>query len=271
MVTGPEDTLYEHLARIGKALASPGRLTLLALLGQAERTVERLVRAAGLAVANTSRHLQVLRSARLVEASREGSCVRYRLADAAVGRFWLALESLGRDRLAEIEQLMRDRFAGQPGVEPVTREDLCERLRKGETVLLDVRPAEEYRTAHIRGAVSVPLAELETRLRELPRSREIVAYCRGPYCLLAAQALEMLRRRGYRARRFEDGVLEWRARGLPVEAGSEEPHRGRGTHASQAGRTPPGRGRASGRTKGAASARHTAARRTPRSPSRTRI
>ena len=216
-----EKDLYQQLARLGKAVASAARLELLDLLRQGPRTVESVAHAAGLTVANASQHLRVLRAARLVEAEKTGQFVTYRLAEESVGAFFQALRSLGERRLAEIESLLR-RFREAPdSLEPVAKKALVRRIRKGEVILLDVRPAEEYRAAHIAGAVSVPLKELPARLAALPRGKEIVAYCRGPYCVLAVEAVKILRARGLGAVRLEDGVPEWRARGLPVVAGAE--------------------------------------------------
>lgn len=211
-----KDQLYEQFARIGKALASPKRLELLDLLAQGERTVESLAKEASLSLANCSQHLQVLREARLVEARKEGLYVFYRLADEAVGGLWLALRSLAERRLADIERIIRDYFEVPETLEPIGRGELLERVRQGAVTLLDVRPAEEYLAGHIPGAVSLPLEELERRLAELPRDQEIIAYCRGPYCVFAVHAVELLRTRGFTARRFEEGVPEWRLAGLPV-------------------------------------------------------
>lgn len=214
-----KDQIYEQFARIGKALASPKRLELLDLLSQTERTVESLAKEASLSIANCSQHLQVLRVARLVETRKEGLYVFYRLADEAVGEFWLALRSLGERRLTEVERIVRDYFESPEVLEPIDRQELLDRVREGRVVALDVRPAEEYRAGHIPGAVSVPLEELERRLIELPRDQEIIAYCRGPYCLFAIHAVELLRKRGFSARCFREGIPEWRAAGLPVAIG----------------------------------------------------
>ena len=216
-----KDQLYEQFARIGKALASPKRLELLDLLAQGERTVESLTREASLGLANCSQHLQVLREARLVEARKEGLYVFYCLADEAVGGLWLALRSLAEGRLADIQRVVRDYFEVPEALEPVGRRELLEWVREGHVTLLDVRPAEEYRAGHIPGAVSVPMEELERRLAELPTDQEIIAYCRGPYCVFAVHAVELLRERGFTARRFEEGVPEWRVAGLPVTVGQE--------------------------------------------------
>lgn len=217
--TQTKRAIYEHLARIGKAVASPGRLELLDLLCQAPRTVEALAREAGMSMANASQHLQVLRAARLVEGEKRGLFVAYRLADEAVCEFYLSLRDLAERRLVEVEGIVRDFLAGNPNLEPTSGEALLARARNGEVVVLDVRPPEEYAAGHLPAAVSMPLKTLRQRLAELPRDREIVAYCRGPYCVLAVEAVELLRRRGFRARRLADGVPDWRARGLPVEGG----------------------------------------------------
>jgi ArsR family transcriptional regulator len=168
---------------------------------------------------NTSAHLQVLRRARLVETRREGVKIFYRVADDAVCRFYIALRDLGRARLAEVEQIVRDYFDAPDELEPVSREALLERVHRGEAAVIDVRPAEEYAAGHVPGAVSIPLAELRQRLGELPAGVEIVAYCRGPYCVLAPEALTVLRASGFPARRLEDGFPEWRLAGMPVEVG----------------------------------------------------
>jgi rhodanese-related sulfurtransferase len=216
-----KDRVYEQLARIGKAVASPQRLELLDLLSQGPRTVEHLAREAHLTVANTSRHLQVLRAARLVEAEKEGVFVRYHLADEAVADFFRSLRVLAASRLAELDQIARQFFKDRDVPEPVDRRALLARARKGLVTVLDVRPTEEYRSGHIPGAISLPLHELKERLAELPRDQNIVAYCRGPYCVLAAQAVELLQEHGFRAVRLEDGVADWRARGLPIAVGEQ--------------------------------------------------
>lgn len=215
-----KDRVYEQLARIGKATASPQRLELLDLLSQGPRTVENLAQEVHLTVANTSRHLQILRAARLIDAEKEGVFVRYRIADEAVADFFRSLRVLAANRLAELDQIARQFFTDQDALEPVDRKALLARARKGLVTVLDVRPTEEYQAGHITGAVSIPLAELKDRLAELPRDREIVAYCRGPYCVLAAQAVALLQERGFHAVRLEDGVADWRAHGLPVAVGN---------------------------------------------------
>lgn len=216
-----ETVFYDHFARIGKALASGRRVELLDVLCQGERSVEALARAARMSVTNTSQHLHILRSARLVEARKQGTKVIYRVADEDVCRFFLQLCELAHARLAEVDQLVRCHLDGDP-FDAVTREELLERVERGDVLVLDVRPPEEFAAGHIAGAVSVPLEELEDRLDALPAEGEIVAYCRGPYCLLASRALELLRANGFRARRLEDGFPEWRLAGLPVAVGEEE-------------------------------------------------
>ena len=199
----------------------PGRLELLDLLTQGPRTVEGLAREAGISVANASQHLRILRAARLVEAEKRGLFVIYRLADQGVGDFFLTLRTLAEDRLADIERIVRQFMEGRESLEPVERESLLDRVREGVVTVVDVRPREEYQAGHIPGAVSVPLKELESYLSRLPSDRRIVAYCRGPYCVLAIEAVEILRAHGFRATRLDDGVLEWRARGLPISVGGE--------------------------------------------------
>ncbi len=214
--------IYQQLSRIGKAVASPARLQLLDLLCQGPRTVESLAREADLSLANASQHLRVLHAARLVETEKSGVFVTYRLADPSVCEFFHSMRSLGEARLAEIESILRQFREAPDSLEPVEKKTLISRVRKGEVILLDVRPAEEYRAAHIAGAVSVPLKELKVRLSQLPRDKEIVAYCRGPYCIFAIEAVRLLKRKGFKAKRLEDGVPEWCAQGLPVDVGDEQ-------------------------------------------------
>jgi len=213
------DALYQQLARVGQAIASGPRLALLDLLRQGPRTVEALAQQAGLTLANASQHLKVLRQARLVEAEKRGIFVTYRVADQAVDDFYGALRGLAETRLAEVQQIAQTFVEKRGSLEPIDRPLLLRRVRAGKVTVLDVRPVEEYRAAHIPGAVSVPLKQLEKYLDRLSKGREIVAYCRGPYCVLAPEAVKLLRARGYRAIALGDGVGEWRARGLPVAAG----------------------------------------------------
>jgi rhodanese-related sulfurtransferase/DNA-binding transcriptional ArsR family regulator len=211
-----KDTLFEQFARIGRALGSPKRLELLDLLAQGERSVDALAGLTGMSLTNTSAHLQVLARARLVATRRQATRVLYRLADDRVARLVGELRALAHARLAEVDQALRAYLDGPSDPEPVTRAELAARLRRGDVVVLDVRPAEEYAAGHIPGAVSVPIERLEAEIGRLPRDGEIVAYCRGPYCLYAPSAVRLLRERGFAARRLEDGLPEWRLAGLPV-------------------------------------------------------
>lgn len=217
-----KDASYGQLARIGKALASPKRLELLDLLCQAERTVEALAAETKMSVANTSQHLQVLQAGRLVEASKHGRYVLYRLGDVLVSDFFRSFRLLAEDRLAEMEQIRRRFFDDGAALDAVDRDTLLQRVQQGKAIVIDVRPIPEYLTAHIRTALPIPLEQLEQRLSELPRGKEIVAYCRGPYCVLAKEAVELLRARGLRARRLEDSVHDWRAQGRPIASGAEQ-------------------------------------------------
>ncbi|MHB1510925.1 MAG: ArsR/SmtB family transcription factor [Acidimicrobiales bacterium] len=228
---GTRTDLYEQLARIGKVVVHPKRIELLDLLCQAERSVEALAAATGLKLSTASAHLQIMRQARLVETRRDGTRVYYRAGGEEVCRFVTALGDIGRARLAEVDQILRSIAAGSSGsgsggeaAERVTRAELLERARAGAVVVLDVRPAEEYAAGHIPGAVSLPLEHLEARLDELDPEIEVVAYCRGPLCLLAPEAVATLRARGMQARCLEDGLPEWRGAGLPVAAGVAAPH-----------------------------------------------
>jgi rhodanese-related sulfurtransferase len=209
-------SIYEQLARIGKAIANRRRLELLDLLCQEPRTVEALAKEAGLGLANASQQLKALREARLVEAEKSGLFVTYRLADEQVCRFFRALRLLAETRLVEIEEITRRFLEAHQSMQPVDREQLLAKVRDGAVTVLDVRPPEEFHAGHLPGALSIPLKELERRLSELPRDREIVAYWRGPYCVLAVEAVEMLRARGFTAFRLEDGIPDWQARGYPI-------------------------------------------------------
>lgn len=211
-----KELLYGQFARIGRAVSSPRRLELLDLLGQAPRTVEAIATEAGMSIANASQHLQALRAARLVEASKDGLFVTYRLASEDVGQFYRSLRALAAGRLLEVEQVTREYFETPAAFPPARRGWLLKQARLGRVTVLDVRPLVEYRAGHLPTAVSIPLEELEKRLAELPRSRKVVAYCRGPYCVMAGAAVAMLRRRGFDAIRLEDGVHEWKEQGLEV-------------------------------------------------------
>lgn len=209
--------IYEQIARIGKAVASPGRLELLDLLSQGPRTVDALAAQSGQSVANTSHHLQVLRRSRLVDAEKAGLHVIYRLAHSEVATFFLHLRTLAQSRLAEVERISRQYLEERGALEAVGNDELLRRVRAGEVTIVDVRPHEEYVAGHIPGAISLPLAELKKNISGLPKGRDIVAYCRGPYCVMALDAVDILRRKGFRAHRMEHGVVEWRARGGRVE------------------------------------------------------
>jgi rhodanese-related sulfurtransferase/DNA-binding transcriptional ArsR family regulator len=212
-----KDSLYAQFARLGHAVSTPKRLELLELLSQGEKTVEQLAEQSATPLKNTSAHLRVLRQARLVETRRDGQHVWYRLADEAVAAFLLALQALGRHRYAEVREIAESYLERRDTLEPIAPVELRRRLDAGDVTLLDVRPADEFAAGHIPGALSVPVAELADRLRELPKRKEIVAYCRGPYCVLAVTAVELLRQRGYRARRLIESIPAWRARGYPID------------------------------------------------------
>ncbi len=205
---------------MGKAVASPRRLELLDLLCQGPRTVDELAKQAGQSLPNTSHHLQVLRAARLVEAEREGLFVTYRLADEKVCAFFSALRGLAESRLAEVELVRREYLESRGAMEPIPRAELLDRVSRGEVTVLDVRPHDEYAAGHIPGALSVPLDRLGSFLDQLPRDREVVAYCRGPYCVLALDAVDMLSGHGFSATRLEDSVADWQAAGFEIEIGA---------------------------------------------------
>ena len=212
-----KDLLYDQFARVGKAVANPHRLELLDLLAQGERTVESLAQEASLPVANASQHLQALRRAALVEVRREGLYAYYRLADERVFRLCQAIRELGEQRLAEVDRLVATYLKDRDGLESIDASSLARRLRDDDVIVLDVRPAEEYDAGHIPGARSIPIDDLERRLQELPRASEIIAYCRGPYCVFSDEAVALLNNHGYQARRLEYGLPDWRSEGLPVE------------------------------------------------------
>lgn len=206
----------EQLARLGKALGAPARIRILELLAQRPRTVERLAADAGQSIANASQHLRVLREARLVETQRDGVFITYRLASPEVGELLVRLREIGEQQLAELSAARAALAARTADVEQIDRKTLVRRLREGEAILIDVRPEAEFVAGHLPGARSIPLAELKSRIAELPRNAEVVAYCRGPYCTLAVDAVRLLVRNGRRAQRLEDGVAEWQRAGLRV-------------------------------------------------------
>jgi len=216
----PKAGVYAQFARIGKALASPARLEILDLLAQGEKTVEEIAEQARLGLKNASAHLGVLRQARLVEGRKEAPWVYYRIAGESVLRLATALQGVAREQLAEVEQLARLYFEGRDVLEPISPAELRKRMKKGDVTVVDVRPESEYRWGHIPGALSIPAGELKRRLAEVPRDRPVVAYCRGPYCVLAIDALELLRRRGFEGRRLPGGLPEWRLSGQRVAVGS---------------------------------------------------
>jgi rhodanese-related sulfurtransferase len=214
-----KNALYAQFARLGHALASPKRIELLDLLGQGEKTVEALAEQVATPVKNTSAHLRVLRQARLVETRRDGTYVYYRLADDDVFRLLRTLETLGHRRLADVQQVVQAYLDGRDALEPVTFQELRRLMREDHVTLVDVRPTDEYEAGHIPGAVSLPVSDLRRRLRELPKNREVIAYCRGRYCVYSLDAVTVLRKLGYRARRAQEGWPDWKAAGLPVEVG----------------------------------------------------
>lgn len=217
-----KDALYGQFAHLGKALASPLRLEFLELLAQGERTVESLADETGVSLANASQHLRTLLRAGLVENRKEGLFVRYRLADQSVVELSIALRTVARRRRAELDRLVREHFGERSDAEAVAMADLLKRSRSRDVVILDTRPAHEYAAGHIAGAISVPVDELQRRLRQLPKNKEYVAYCRGPYCVYADRAVELLRASGRRAQRLLEGFPEWRLAGFPIESGPAE-------------------------------------------------
>src|ERR671913_516809 len=212
-----KDRIFGQFARIGKALSSPRRLEIVDLLAQGERTVEEIAGQTSMSVASASQHLQALKAARMVEARREGLYAHYRLANEDVFRTWQAIRALAESRLAEVDRVVETYLEEREALEAVDAAELLERLSEGNVVVLDVRPEEEYRAGHIPGALSVPVDALEAALQMLPREREMVAYCRGPYCVFSDEAVTFLRSRGYRARRLRQGLPDWRGAGGPPE------------------------------------------------------
>jgi rhodanese-related sulfurtransferase/predicted transcriptional regulator len=212
-----KNVLYGQVARIGKAVCSPKRLELIELLCQGEKPVERLAAEAGISLKLASAHLKELRLAHLVEARKEGKNVYYRLTSESVADFWVAIRSLAEDRLLELRASLAKLSEHAHELTPMSRKELLARAKKGEVMVLDVRPPSEYASGHLPYAQSMPLDELKKRLSDLPRDKPVVAYCRGPFCLMAVEAVELLNAQGFQAIRLEDGVAEWRAQGLPVE------------------------------------------------------
>jgi len=217
MSTSPKRDVFANLARVGTALSSPTRIEFLELLAQAERSVEQLATLTGTTVANTSQHLQKLRQAGLIIGRKEGLYVFYRLAGDEVVEMLSAMSRVGEAYVAEVERIVRLYFTSKDELEPIPAKELLDRARKGLVTVLDVRPPEEFAAGHVPGAINIPIHELEKRIKELPRRREVIAYCRGPYCLMSYDAVSVLRKKGLKARRLEAGMPEWRAAGMPVE------------------------------------------------------
>ncbi len=209
--------LYQGIGRVASALGSAGRLQILEFVSQGERSVDALAAMTGLSVANTSKHLQALRQAGLVNARKQGLRVYYVLAGDDVSLLLAALRGVAEHRAADVEKLLQTWLAHRDQLEPVPAREVLERAKKGLVTVLDVRPEEEYAAGHLPGAINVPIEKLESYLSKLPKRKEVIAYCRGPYCLMSFEAVEKLRRRGFKAKRLQDGYPEWRAAGLPVE------------------------------------------------------
>jgi rhodanese-related sulfurtransferase len=218
-----KDFVFQEIAAVAQAFSSPKRLEIIEVLAQGERSVETLTNEVSMTIANTSRHLQILKNAGIVRSRKQGVSVIYLLAGQEVFLVWKALRSLAEKRRAEIKEVARSFFAERGGIEPISLQELQRRVKNNQVILLDVRPVEEYANVHLPGAVSRPLAELKRGIGKLPKNREIVAYCRGPYCVLAAEAVAILKKAGYRALRLEEGVNEWKQAGLPIEAGNGRP------------------------------------------------
>ncbi|MFA5083162.1 MAG: metalloregulator ArsR/SmtB family transcription factor [Hydrogenophilaceae bacterium] len=219
----PKKKLFEQFARVAKALASPNRLDLLEVLAQGEKGVDALAQATGMSVANTSHHLQVLRDSGLAESRKEGLQVIYRLSDDQIPTLMGCISRIAERHLAEVDRIVREHFDTRDLLTPVGRDELLARVKEGETMVIDVRPASEYQAGHIPGAVNIPVDELPKHLETLPHGQEIVAYCRGPYCMLAFEAVAKLREAGYQARRLEDGFPEWKAENRPVDTDTPPP------------------------------------------------
>lgn len=217
-MTNPKFAIFEHIAELARVLGHANRLDLIEHVAQGERSVDKLAQITGLTVANVSQHLQMLRRAGFVVSRREGKNVFYRLAEGPIEPILAALRAHAEYSRAEVRSIVADYFTTLDAMEPVSRAELIARLARDEVTLLDVRPEEEYALGHVPGALNCPLSELDRLLSKLPQDREVVAYCRGPYCILSFQAVARLRERGFRVRRLEDGMPEWRAAGLAVEA-----------------------------------------------------
>jgi rhodanese-related sulfurtransferase/DNA-binding transcriptional ArsR family regulator len=217
-----KEQLFEALASVGKALSSGRRAEIVDLLAQGERSVDDVAAEIGQSLANTSHHLRTLAQAGLVRTRREGTRVFYALASDQVAQLWTAVREVAAEHVAEVDRLAQAYLGRRDGLQPITRDELARRLRRGEVTVIDVRPAAEYEAGHVAGARSLPIKELERRLDVLPRDGELVAYCRGPYCVFADDAVRLLHRRGFEARRLEDGFPEWKRAGLPVAVGATQ-------------------------------------------------
>ena len=222
MSTNPKRDVLHELARVGNALGSAVRLEILELLAQGERSVDRLAGLTGHSIANTSQHLQKLKQAGLILARKQGQFVYYRIASDDVVRLLASLAHVGEAHVAEIERIVRLYFRTKDDFEPIAATELLARAKSGLVTVLDVRPPEEFAAGHVPGALNIPVDQLARRLRELPKGKEVVAYCRGPFCLMSFDAVHLLRQRGLKARRLEDGLPEWRTSGLPIE--QDPPH-----------------------------------------------
>ncbi len=212
----PKKKLFENFARVAKALASANRLELLEALAQGERSVDGLAQASGMSVANTSNHLRIMREGGLVQSRKEGTQVIYSLSGEKVSVLLADIRHVAERHLAEVERIVQDNFNSRDKLTPVRRDELLSLVKSGEAMVIDVRPSSEYDAGHIEGAVNIPLELLTQRLSKLPKDQEIVAYCRGPYCMMSFDAVDQLRQHGYRARRLEDGFPEWKIDKLPV-------------------------------------------------------
>lgn len=212
-----KDKIFNELARVTTALGNPRRLEIIDLLAQGGKSVEKIATETGMSVANTSKHLHVLKAGRLVEVKREGNFIIYHLASEKVNEIWHSLRDFGTERIAEIDKVVRDFRAGKEKLESVTIDDLIKRINLEEVVLLDVRPESEYNFGHISKALSIPIEELADRLKELPRNKQIIAYCRGPFCVFADEATELLLKNNFKAKRLIEGFPDWKLKGLPVE------------------------------------------------------
>lgn len=218
MSTSPKLKLYEGFASVARALGNAHRIDIIEHLGQGERGVDALSAKVGLSTANTSQHLQQLKRAGLVESRRDGKYILYRISDDSVLTLMRALFDVGERNVAEVDKVLRGYFHERDNMEPVSHEDLLDRTRDGLVTVLDVRPKDEFGMGHLPGAVNIPLDELESRLSEIDDTQEVIAYCRGPYCVMSFEAVSALREKGFNARRLEDGLPEWRAAGLPLES-----------------------------------------------------